>query len=211
MQIKRIESTEAKTKKEKRNKILMGIIISAIMIASTASFAFFSQEEDSSSKQKYNNFTFNKNGGFWQANSKGITVITIYLPQETENITCEKCNSANFNIFQNKEVYFSVDSLIPNNAINEIGRNLKGIAKRMQYSCLQESENSSFCIEQDLPVKTCPEDLYASYFVFEFKQLETNATKVLYSGSCITIEAKDSIEFAKAADAFIFAASEIKK
>jgi hypothetical protein len=211
MQIKTIESAGAKAKREKRNKVLIGIIISAIMIASSASFAFFSQEEDSSSKQKYNNITFNKNGGFWQANSKGITITTSYLPQETENITCEKCGPVNFNTFLNKEVYFSVDSLIPNSAINEIGRNLKSTAKRMQYSCLKEAENSSFCDEQDLPVKACPEDLYASYFVFEFRQSETNATKVLYSGSCITIEAKDSMEFAKAADAFIFAASGIKK
>ena len=216
MELRKIESAEAREKREKKKKIWIGIIICAIMIASTASFALLSKEENSStnsSQQKYGNFSFNRQGELWQTTAGGKDISTLYLPQQTENITCNNCNLASLQSVENKEIYFSVDSSFPFAGINEIERNIQDSAIRLQLSCLKESENSSFCVEHDFPIKTCPQETqnFNNIFVFEMRESKNNETKVLYSNGCVKIEAENSTELARAADSLIFAMFKIKK
>lgn len=217
MQIKKLKSGKEREREERKKKIWMGVIISAIMVASTAAFALFSKEEtsSSSSKQIYNAITFYKQNALWQASIKGSTgertVSTYYLPQEIENITCERCNFAVLQNFNNKNLYFSLDSSIPYQAAAEAERNLDGLFIRAQPSCLIESENSSFCNEQNLPVKECPTEAGSESVVFELRKNDNNETKVLYYPNCIRIEASNQQDFIKAIDSLIFSIYGVKK
>ena len=56
--MRKILTKEKKEKKESRNKLIIGLVLVAIMVISTAGFAFFSAPQEKVSKINYNSIDF---------------------------------------------------------------------------------------------------------------------------------------------------------
>jgi hypothetical protein len=178
-----IVSKEKEAKKQKRNQIILGIILVFIMFFSVAGYAFRGGDADENKKVSYNGFDFLQKNGFWYSEINGKSFVFRNNPEETDVEV--KINSVPD--YSGKPLYlFSENSM----ASSEITGNLGKIAERIQQACLNKEEcNGNF------PVKTCGDN-----FIIIKKN---NESKITQNDSCIFIYSSDE-ELAKTADEFLF-------
>jgi len=179
--MKRIETTEVKEKKARRNKILVGAILILLMVVSTAGYSLMSGDGEDTSKVKEQGFEFNKQDSLWKTTIGGEVFAFRYLPSEVSNVSID--GNYDLNSYRGKVIYYTSNS----EGLVEILGNIGAYIIRYQGACL----NGSIC-EDNLPVKNCDENI----FIYE----PGNDTKVYKNESCVYLVG-DSV---KAADAFLY-------
>lgn len=185
--MQKIISKEEKDSKQRRNSMIIGIILIAIMVFSTAGYAFFGRENKNTNKISYNNIKFFLlDDGLWHFNLNNEEYATEHNPKETENISFSL--TLNKYSYENKPLYFSYDS--ERQGIDEISRNIGRFAERIQYACMEN------CTE-DYPIKNCSSNIIIIK--------ERNESLIKQEDNCVYIFSNDL----KAEDAFIFKILEV--
>ena len=191
--MKKIITREIKHKKEKRNKIIIGLILVSLMILSTAGYAFFSgsKSETAEKKVEYNGIEFIlEESGLWSFEIQNFQFLTQYNPEETENISVPIF--LNINDYANKPLFFAGEDTT---ARQEIARTFQKFASRMQDACVVNYEELSAC-KEDLPIKNCSQDNII--FIKDSEFIETRQEV-----NCVLISAPYA-EQTRVADAFLF-------
>ena len=184
MHIKKIMSQEEKAKRDKIRSMVIGIALTAILLFSTAGYAFFSGNTEKQQKIEYKGIKFVLgNDNLWHTTIQDYEFALSFNPKETENIS--GFLSLNIQNYISQPLYFTYDS--NKQAINEISSNIERFTSRIQYVCLDN------CTE-DFPIKNCSSN------IISIKQ--ENETLIKQEDSCVFIHYKDNA--VRAADAFIF-------
>ena len=214
MELKRIETKEAREKKHRINQTIIGVILVAIMLLSTLGYAVVNEQR--AEKVNYQGFSFVRVQGGWAVEKQAFSLVTRYLPLDVENIPSNSISKAND--FVNKQLYLVAFSSNEKFAAAEIVSNLPIL--RAQYVCLESEQNRTECA--DFPIKNCFDDkilIIKELNVEKKDSNETNQTNVSSESSpvlsslenatiykqnkCNIIEA-DSESLLKAADRFLF-------
>jgi len=181
--MKPIITKEDIERKEKRNKIVIGIILILLMGLSTAGYAFYDNAGRTSPKVVYNNIKFVLNDdGYWHFTIQGKEFLTRYNAQETQNISASLTKT--LSDYSGKPLYFDANS--DRSFSSEIVMTLQDYASRIQYACLGNCEG-------DFPIKNCSTD---NVIIITSK----NQSKIWQNQNCVYIEG----EGLKEADAFLF-------
>ena len=183
--IRRIISKSEQEKKQKRNSIIIGVILMIVMFGSVFGIVVgsFGQNSSGKNKIKYNGYEFYNENGVWKVSAGEINFIFTYFPTETKNITNIL---KNVNNYYNKPLYvYSEDS----NAEIEIYRNLQQIAARIQPACF----NNETC-EGDFPIKTCSDN---------FIIIENGTEEITQVENCVYIKGEKQ-ELSKLTDSFLY-------
>lgn len=190
--MRKILTQGEKEKKETRNKLIIGIILVAIMVLSTAGYSFLSGSEEKRTEITYNNlkFVLNENG-LWQFQTQNLDFLTSFNPQETENISVPVFKT--ISDFYGKPLFFVGGG----QAKQEIARNLGNFPSRMQEACIDEKN-----CKGELPIKNCSDNI----IVIEEKE----EIKISQEENCIFIFSPYD-EQIRAADAFIFRVLGVKQ
>ena len=198
--IKKIETREDSERKKRRTKLVIGIIIIVLMIFSTIGFAMIGNNQEVIDNTVYNGYKFTSTSSGWQTTVQGQTITTSYFPTEVLNVTGSNVYAFDFT---GQIVYIAVGSQEEIYDVNELG-NLNNIAERSQFACQPKAENSSFCQESSLPIKSC-EDVNSSNTarVIIINSNVTEPASYTYYNNCLTINAK-SADLKIAVDNFIF-------
>lgn len=195
MNLPKILSPSEKERIEKRRKTILATIIIVVLMASTAAFALISNETESS---KYKGFSFIKTDSGW--NLKNTNLITIFLPNEVENISMQGIEKNDFK----RNIYYLAMSDSEQKAADEINRAFSDVIEKAQIACSAKYENESFCSE--LPIKSCEDE--ASDFIIEIEESENQS--ISYSGNCISIKGNE-IDLLRSADRIIYSAYRVIK
>lgn len=216
--MKKIISKKQRERKERKNQMVLGIILVLLMVLSLGGYALMSGSNNDKTKNqiiKYNQIEFIENSGNWYFNLYGSKFETRYNPKELENMSLtifnnfNNLNSSNpkgsdFNItllnYQNKPLYFSGDSENFINCFYEINKNINPFILRQQLACL-ENETCS----KDLPIKNCKQDNIIIIKNFENYNPKTNLnfTEIYQRDNCVFIITNDE-NLMKSCDLFLF-------
>ncbi|MBI2630305.1 hypothetical protein HYW76_04325 [Candidatus Pacearchaeota archaeon] len=184
--MRKIITQEEREKKESRNKVIISVVIGVILILSSVGYAFYQSDSKTTQKIDYNGIRFSLlDDGLWHAVINENSYAFSFNPQETENISA----NINYNLdsYTGKPLYFSYDS--PGEGVQEIIRNIGGVAERYQSACVEECE-------LDFPVKKCTED---NIIIIK----DSNVTRIKQTDKCIYIFAKPE-DILRASDEFLF-------
>lgn len=200
-----LETKAQKEARETRNKTLIGLFIVIIMVLSAVGYVMWgreSPEEQNSGAKTYNNHTFAQIEQGWltetSVSGETIQIVTSYFPDELENTTLD--SRPFLSDFMGKKIYVIANSIDERHAATDFAYSLQNIVEKMQLACSPEEENETFCLENNLPIRSCgnADDSTAVIFIDE------NATASGFSDGCLTISGKGS-DLTKAADKAIFA------
>lgn len=145
--IRKIRTQESIDKEKKRNQLIVGIVMTVLIVLSSAGYAIMSREDSTNKIQKttYGNLIFVQNAGYWQTKMGNKVLYFSNLPQNVSNIAVS--SNITLNNYVGKNVYV----VNPNPAFASISSALEGIALRIQEACIDEKD----CIERNLPMKNC--------------------------------------------------------
>ena len=193
MQVRKIMSKEQIEKRDRKRKIIISLILAAIMLFSSAGYAFFSNEDTNTKTEKitYGGVEFVKTDyGTWRFTKDSYQFETIFMPTDTENISSQI--SKTLDSYYQKPLYFGINSKmdIASSGNSEILRNLYSLIERNDLSCLDEN-----CTE-DKPIKDCFVD---NVIIFK----ESNESTIKTENGCIFLY-YPIYEQERVADAFLF-------
>jgi len=194
MGIRKILSKDEIEKRDRKRKIIISVVLVAIMLFSSAGYAFFSNDEKTAAKTEkitYGGIEFIKTDyGTWQFIKNNYQFETKFMPNDTENISAQISKTLD-NYYQ-KPLYFGVNSKadIASAGSNEILRNIYPLIERNDLSCLDEN-----CTE-DKPIKDCFVD---NVIIFK----ESNESVIKTEDGCIVLYSS-LYEQERTADAFLF-------
>jgi hypothetical protein len=188
--MRKLVSKEDEAKKRKRNQIIAGVFLAAVMIFSTIGFAFQGRSDNTTdtggnslgTEVDYNGFKFINQNDFWTMGN----FVFRYNPQEVEDISSGIKPISNY---QGKPAYiYSEDD----EAEAEIAGNLGTIALRIQRAC-PEDKNCTI----DVPVKTCSDN----FIIIK----EDVISSIIQNSNCVLINGPKE-NLTKLADEFLFKA-----
>jgi len=193
IKVRKILSKDEIERGDRKRKIIISVILVAIMLFSSAGYAFFSNEETTTKIEKitYGGIEFTKTEyGTWQFTQESYQFETKFTPEDTKNISSQI--SKNLNNYYQKPLYFGVNSKmdIASFGNNEILRNMYPIVERNDLSCLDEN-----CTE-DKPIKDCSVD---NVIIFK----ESNESVIKTEEGCMVLYSP-LYEQERVADAFLF-------
>ncbi len=195
--MKKITSKKEQEKKQKRNQLIIGVVLVAIMFFSVFGYGFAVKDEDTSLKKvEYNGYEFIRINNLWITETENYYLSFLYSPEETPDIAIDVNNIQRY---AQEVVYIdSVNEL----ARAEIERNINPrynnrIALRIQEACLNGTE----CLG-DLPIKDCNNNLIVIK--------ESNSTNITTKGRCVFIEGPEK-ELTKVTDEFLYRIFNIKE
>jgi hypothetical protein len=200
--IKGLETRSEQQKRQRTRNIIIGTIIVVLMIMSTVGYVLVdrtSQEEQNGSNT-YNGFKFLESINGWQTTVGTNTLVISYLPQELMEFNGTGISSSDLYGFTGKIVYIAISDEQEGYASSDLYNNLNLVALRVNFACPADKENSSFCQDRNLPIKSCDDaSLDSKIIVFN------NETKAgyEYKNSCLIIKGQGS-EIIKASDNFIY-------
>jgi hypothetical protein len=203
--IKGLETRTDKEKKQRTRNIIIGVVIVALMVLSTLGYVIVDRtgQEEQNANNVYNGFKFIDSIEGWQT-TIGTNVITMsYLPQEVFDYNSTGVTSSDLYGFTNKVVYISISDEQQGYASIDLARNLKLVALRVQFACPIEAENSSFCQDNNLPIKGCDDASLDSKIIVFKNQTNQTLASYEYKDSCLVIKGQGS-ETTKASDNFIY-------
>lgn len=147
--MRRILTREQRDKKNKRNQLIIGIVLITVLLFSTFGYAFNNDDEGSSEKVEYNGIDFiQDNSGYWRFSKDGKKFVTRYNPLETEDVLVS--GVFGLNDYSDNPLYLVSES---QEVIYEIVANLNQFILRPHEACLNEES-----CERDLPIKNCSVD-----------------------------------------------------
>ncbi|MGB9708043.1 MAG: hypothetical protein ACPLXC_01815 [Candidatus Pacearchaeota archaeon] len=199
--------SEQEKKQRQQFKIIVGIIIAVLMIASTIGYAVLEREHgQKQGTASYNNYTFQKTETGWQTslkiNNQDIALNTFNLPQDVENISTQ--GSPLLANFMNKVIYIVAASQEERKAAIEYNA-LGKFALRIQLACSQKNENETFCVENNLPIKSCDDVDWQTVIIMleELGENSNDSATINYKNSCLEIKGKKE-ELVKANEKALF-------
>jgi hypothetical protein len=191
MKVQKIMTRSEQEKKNKRNQLIIGIVLIGLMLLSTAGYALTSNEKtDNSETQKiiFNEVEFIKNYNYWIFNFNGKELAVIYNPKEVQDI--KVLGGLTLDDYKSKPLYFSGEN---QEAIAEIARNINQDVLRVQKACTADENCTG-----DYPVKECTENLII------IKEPDADESESIYRiNNCAYIIANSTNQI-KYADAFLF-------
>jgi len=199
--MRRIESLTKRERKQKRNGMIIGIILIVLMASSTVRFIFafgggggFGSGSGGSGGSEpdltYNGIDFFRNSqGLWGFSTSLGSFSTTLEPGLTESTELDFEVLASD--FFNKPLYFVFEN--QSVALSEVGRNLGSLALRAPRACLNEID----CPDDSLPIKTCEDNV-----IIMKASEEINAYK---ENKCIFLEGTDD-QLLLLADRLVFEA-----
>ena len=186
--MEKIITKEKKTRKERRNKIILGIFLVSIMVLGTAGYAFFSGSGEEIEKEEYAGIEFVlKENGLWNFEIQNFQFATTFTPKDTENISTFIFKTAND--YYKKPLFFVGQGI----ARQELERNLVNFVSWSQDACLENYESEE-CME-DAPTKTCEDNII---IIKEAEKIEINEEE-----NCVFILSPVD-EQTRVADALLF-------
>ncbi|NPE27051.1 hypothetical protein HNV12_03550 [Methanococcoides sp. SA1] len=188
---------------QRRNNIILGVVMIGLLVFSYAGFSMMSAEEGESSVVSELGFDFFRSNGLWKVVIGDEVFAFQNLPSEVEDVDVNL--TLEIGDYSGKVLYF----VNPGEGVGEVLNNIDRYVLRYQESCLEQDSgrsvvggrwsddlgNLTIC-EGDLPVKTCEDNLIV------FKQGEN---MVYQNGSCVYLQGD-----IKAADAFLYEVLGIK-
>ncbi len=184
--MRKISSKYSEEKRQKRNQLIIGVILILVMFGSVFGIIVGSFGEEDNTKVKYNGFEFIKQNERWLLNIGDFQFVFRYNPNEVEEI--ETNSSLNYlNSYYNKPLYLSSEN---SEAVSEIYINLEQVIQRVQSACLE----GEVC-EGDLPVKDC-----TSNFILI---RESNSDSITQEENCVFIYGSQE-NLTKVSDEFLF-------
>ena len=189
--MRKILSQEEKSKKEKRNQLVIGAVLVLIMVLSTLGYSFIGSEDEEVNFDAvyYKEFKFIKTNGIWKIDLYGKELYFSNFPNQTD--VQGEVNL--LNKYQNFPLYIYSN----NSAVDlEIYRTIGRFVQRMQNAC---PENKT--CEQDLPTKTCENN----FIIVE----ESEATEIIQKNKCVFVKAKKD-DLLRITDEFLFNVFSIK-
>lgn len=201
-------SREEIERKEKRNKMVLGIILAALMLLSTAGYALLNYQSGNNSQNtdnfgspngqviEYKGVKFvGQESGLWAFQIEGNTFYSSYTPEEVKGIITPYITLQSL---AGQTVYYSGDIL----AISEIISNINPYLLRSQEACLRQTNSSQNddekSCEPNLPVKNCDNN-----FIITEEVEEGETSRITINNKCIIIKSKNT-ELLKSADALLF-------
>ena len=181
--LKKIKTKQDIEKINKRNQLIIGVVLIGLLLLSTVGYSVFSGDGSASGETaEENGIRFSKINGFWRAKINGLDFNFQYLPSEVSDVPVRV--SFRLNDYSGATVYF----VNPNAASTEVLNNLNAYILRYQEACLE----GSTCNKTDIPIKSCSEKM----IIYQNR----NETAVSQVENCIYLEGEE----AKAADAFLY-------
>ncbi|MEK6879714.1 MAG: hypothetical protein AABY22_08915 [Nanoarchaeota archaeon] len=164
-----IETQTDREQKQKRNQILIGIILIALMVFSTLGYAAFNGfGGNNDGSFKYNGFKFKNVNGLWTTNINGADYFFLYKPQEVNK---RELILNPLNYYYNKPLYINSDNF---EAQQEITRNFYYISESIREACLKGED----CNNENLPIKTCEDN---------FIIIKEGENKIVQDKNCVFI------------------------
>ena len=189
--MKKLMTRESRKKKDKKNQLIIGIVLISLMLFSMLGYAFGGRDtkEENLKKVEHNGIEFiQDNSDYWYFNIQGNDFVTKYNPKEVQDISF--FSSLSFGNYVNKPLYIISEFQEPN---SEIIRNLDRFILRDQPACLDED-----CGE-DFPIKNCSVD----NVIIINKPFEGESETIYQNENCVFIVA-DTINQTRYADVFLF-------
>ena len=183
--MEKIKTKEDRKKKEKRNKLIIGVLLVIVMFFSTLGFAFYRQAGNSGNgedKIEYRGLEFISSNQRWFFNIDGEEFVTANNPKEIGDVKVEI--NKTLSDYVGRPLYFSEES--PGEDILEIRTNLNRYYLRSQRACLGENCSGN------LPKKDCSSNV----IIIE----DTNKSEVWQEENCIHIDSNNL----KGTDAFVY-------
>lgn len=183
--IKRIKSQSQLDKERKRNQTIVGLVLVFLMVFSSIGYAFLSNDGNSSqtATEKFGNLVFQQQNGLWALQIADRVLFFENLPQDVSEVNIS--DNISLSNYLGEEVYF----VNADTSLSKVASALQNIPSRMQEACLERIK----CIGEDLPTKTCQDNL----IVFNFSESETQVKK---EDNCIFLNGNT----AKSSDKFIY-------
>ena len=163
--MRKLETQESKNRKDKRNRLIIGVILIGLMLLSTAGYAFFSSGYDSNSQTGTGDQQFN--GGYWIKNKGDLAFYFSTSQEATKGVKVDITKS--LVDYQGQEVFVDADDIY----MTELQLNLARYTERLQGACYGNCT-------KDLPEKTCNDNLIV------VKSAPSN--RVYQEQNCIFIE-----------------------
>ena len=153
--MRKIETQAMKDRRQKRNLIIMSIVLIGLLVLAPIGYSFFSgdEEEVQAGDVTFNGFEFVKSNGYWNLGIQGQTFRFQNLPEEVINVSVSGFYELGG---YNGEVLYFVGLGDNRLAGQEILNNLGGSILRWQEACLNNSGDEC---EGDFPVKNCDDNL----------------------------------------------------
>ena len=187
--MRKISTRKDEIKKQKRNTLIISIILIVVISASVFGIVANSFGESEESKEVfYRGYTFFPSGSFWALNQGDFQFIFSNNPEELDNLTFESNDLNLLPAYAQKVLYLYSED--PGSSY-QIYQNLDRFTVRFQQACLQEDQEK--CLEE-VPFKNCTDN-----FIIVRK---SNSSKILQQDNCVFIEGK-SEDLIKLTDVFL--------
>ncbi len=179
--MRRIQTKQAKYRKEKRNQIILGIILVILLLGSIIGYSVSSALNSNNSGvsvEEYKGLEFVNSQGYWILSLQEQEFYFSYLPQEVENVSV--LGEYELQEYLEKPLYFvDSDAYVQ----QEVLLNLDRYVQRYQDACL----NNTNC---EGPIKTCEDNLIV---------YSEGDNKVFKQENCVYIQGD-----LKAVDAYLY-------
>ena len=191
--MEKLITREEKSKKSRRNQIVLVAILAVLMLFSTVAYALMDRGDDKSNPNilEYNGVVFYNDGSYWRFDYAGYSYVTKYNPNET--LSMPVLTDARISDFIDKPLYIVSPK---GDSYNEVYLNFlrSSITERLNDACVPNMN----CTD-NVPVKNCSKDM-----VIIIKEPEKNQDENIYQDeNCIFITAQYSNQ-TKYVDAFLF-------
>jgi len=187
-----VKEKKSHTKKQRRNQIIVGVVLVVLMFLSIAGFAFQGSEEDGSGDTiSYNGQEFVKQNNLWFT-QKGDNLFSILThPDDIPEIN----NSIDkLNKYQNKVLYLNSNNP---QATGEVYRNIISFTTRWQEACIENHIEEYVC-EENWPIKNCEDER----IIVIKTSSDLEEIEVMQEGKCLFISGNET-EIVKAVDSTI--------
>jgi len=183
--MKKIVSQYEREKKVKKNKIIVGAVMTALIVLSSIGYALMSREDYKTKKDKveYNGFSFVKSSDFWRATIDEKDFYFGYLPSDLNDTIID--GEYSLSDYYEEAVYF----VNPSPASSQIVSLIRSVAQRVQEACVDDLA----CADNTLPVKNCSDNI----FIYK----ENDEKNIIYKReNCVFIEG----DFFKGSDKVVY-------
>lgn len=178
---------------QRRNNIILGLVMILLLVVSTAGYSIMSADSDGNDVVNENGFDFIRDQALWKVVIGDEVFAFQNLPSEVSDV--EVNLDIQLGTYSGQPLYF----VNPGEGTNEILSNIGRYILRYQESCLQQDgervavggEDETSC-DGDFPVKDCSSNL----IVFE----TGNETRVYSEENCVFI----SGDTLRGSDAFLY-------
>jgi len=193
--MRKIKTKSDEIKKQKRNQLIIGIILVFVMLGSVFGVIVNSFGQDSGNQRVvYNGILFNEQNGFWIVEKDNFNLVFKNNPEQVENINAELKPIENY---YGKPLYIYSEN---SEAELEIYRNLfyqNNIVQRMQPACLNKNNSLNLSLDcgSELPIKSCENNFLII--------VEGESNRIIQKDSCVLIESPTE-NLTKATDEFLF-------